>query len=369
MNSPDVKLFKQKGNQWVPEQQILGEHTQRVMAIDWAPKTNRILTCAADRNAYVWTYEDNVWKPVLVILRIDRAATCCKWSPNENKFAVGSGQKLVAVCFFDPENNWWSSRHIKKGFKSTVTSIDWHPNNQLLACGATDFRARVYNAYMKEVDGKAMAETSWGTGADLKAADDEGGAEEKKASGKPAKAGFGTLVAEFNNSYGGWVHSVSFNADGTVLAWVSHDSCLSVADSSLQKKVFTARWTGLPFTNVIWIAPDSLLATGHDYHPVLFKYKKGDAVQLGGRLVSGRGQQATKLTGKLDQWRLRDQKAIESSEAAADSSFAPDANYVHNNLITELAIHSGTRSACSKFVTVGLDGRLVLWDTQACLPK
>ena len=40
----------------------------------------------------------------------------------ENKFAVGSGQKLVAVCFFDPENNWWSSKHIKKGFKSTVTS-------------------------------------------------------------------------------------------------------------------------------------------------------------------------------------------------------------------------------------------------------
>ena len=136
--------------------------------------------------------------------------------------------------------------------------IDWHPNNQLLACGATDFRARcasasvvlprcpsrslvcpsllvhsslclvhtdyllrtvfarvcvilfysrraarrVYNAYMKEVDGKAMAETSWGTGADVKAADDDGGAEEKRSSSKPAKAGFGTLVAEFNNSYG-----------------------------------------------------------------------------------------------------------------------------------------------------------------------
>lgn len=49
MNSPYVKLFKQRGNQWIQEQQILGEHTQRVMAIDWAPKTNRILTCAAVR--------------------------------------------------------------------------------------------------------------------------------------------------------------------------------------------------------------------------------------------------------------------------------------------------------------------------------
>ena len=68
--------------------------------------------------------------------------------------------------------------------------------------------------------------------------------------------------------------------------------------------MFTARWKGLPFTNVIWIAPDSLLATGYDYYPVLFKYKKGDAVQLGGRLVSTRGQQAAKLTGCVSGFRL-----------------------------------------------------------------
>jgi len=35
-----------------------------------------------DRNAYVWTQgDDGKWKPTLVLLRINRAATCVKWSP------------------------------------------------------------------------------------------------------------------------------------------------------------------------------------------------------------------------------------------------------------------------------------------------
>lgn len=76
--------------------------------MDWAPKSNQLVTCAAvsavwmliytitnvlvlilqspfflkDRNAYVWTPTGSEWKPALVILRINRAATMVKWSPN-----------------------------------------------------------------------------------------------------------------------------------------------------------------------------------------------------------------------------------------------------------------------------------------------
>ena len=32
----------------------LDQHDIRVTGIDWAPNTNRIVTCSADRNAYVW---------------------------------------------------------------------------------------------------------------------------------------------------------------------------------------------------------------------------------------------------------------------------------------------------------------------------
>ena len=40
-----------------------------------------IFISSQDRNAYVWTYKGNEWKPSLVILRINRAATIVKWSP------------------------------------------------------------------------------------------------------------------------------------------------------------------------------------------------------------------------------------------------------------------------------------------------
>jgi hypothetical protein len=33
-----------------------------------------------------------------------------------------------------------------------VLSIDWHPNNVLLAAGSADMKARVFSAYIKEVD-------------------------------------------------------------------------------------------------------------------------------------------------------------------------------------------------------------------------
>lgn len=77
-----------------------------VAGIDWAPESNRIVTCGTDRNAYVWTLKGDVWKPTLVILRINRAARCVKWSPKENKFAVGSGSRLISVCYFEQENDW-----------------------------------------------------------------------------------------------------------------------------------------------------------------------------------------------------------------------------------------------------------------------
>ena len=54
----------------------------------------------------MWKFEGGAWKPVLVILRINRAATIVKWSPLENKFAVGSGARIISVCYFDKDNDW-----------------------------------------------------------------------------------------------------------------------------------------------------------------------------------------------------------------------------------------------------------------------
>lgn len=73
---------------------------------------NKIVSCSHDRNAFVWTFipahgdEPAVWKPALVILRIDRAAIDVKWSLDGLRFAVTSGAKCVPVCTYEPENDW-----------------------------------------------------------------------------------------------------------------------------------------------------------------------------------------------------------------------------------------------------------------------
>jgi hypothetical protein len=41
------------------------------------------------------------------------------------------------------------AKHIKKPLKSTVTTVDWHTNNILLATGSTDFKVRVFSTYIK----------------------------------------------------------------------------------------------------------------------------------------------------------------------------------------------------------------------------
>merc|ERR1711962_1777665 len=133
-NSKEVKLYSSNGKSF-EEDGKLDQHDLRVTGIDWAPKTNRIVTCSSDRNAYVWVKQDDgTWKHTLVLLRINRAATCVRWSPEENKFAVGSGAKIVSICYYETGMDWWVAKHIKKPLKSTVTSLDWHPNDVLLAC-------------------------------------------------------------------------------------------------------------------------------------------------------------------------------------------------------------------------------------------
>jgi len=81
----------------------------------------------------------------------------------EKKFAVGSGAQLISVCYFEVENDWWVSKHIKKPIRSTVTALDWHPNNMVLATGTADFRVRLFNVHMKEVDQCQKVKTEWDT--------------------------------------------------------------------------------------------------------------------------------------------------------------------------------------------------------------
>jgi actin related protein 2/3 complex subunit 1A/1B len=93
-NNNTVSIYKKNGNEWEIED-VLQEHDQIVTSISWSAKSDTLLTCSHDRNAYVWSLQDGQWKPTLVILRINRAATQVKWSPNGNLQLIFSFLEII----------------------------------------------------------------------------------------------------------------------------------------------------------------------------------------------------------------------------------------------------------------------------------
>lgn len=338
-NSDTVDIYNKSGSKWV-KVQTLEEHSERVTSIDWAPSTDRLVTASADRNAHVWTRDaSGQFRPTLVLLRIDRAATVVKWSPLENKFAVGSGAKLVSVCHFEPEHNWWVCKQIKKPFKSTVTCLAWHPNNALLAVGATDFKARIVSAYLKEADEKPTA-TCWGS--NMK---------------------FSNVMAEYSNGGSGWIRDVAFNRDGSLMAWVSHDSSVSVANGANQS-LAVMRFALLPMLTCCWLSDNVLVAAGHDCYPVLFRYDASGAgaLSIAGQLDMSADQSAgsAKMTAKT-MFGNMDRMATEDSVEKLGT--------IHQNSINQLAVIQADANRVRQFSTVGVDGRLVVWDTNTVEKK
>ncbi|KAG8951870.1 hypothetical protein FRC04_005562 [Tulasnella sp. 424] len=255
LNCNEATIFSRGPTGDWKAQDTLAEHDKLITSIDWAPTTNRIVTCSQDRNAYVWTQVPDplrgnalIWKPTLVLLRINRAATAVRWSPKEDKFAVASGARAIAICSFDADNDWWVSKQLKKPIRSTVLSIDWHPNNVLLAAGSADFKARVFSAYIKDVD-KKPSPTVWGE-----------------------KLPFNTVCGEYSSTTGGWVHAVGFSPSGDVLAFASHDSSITVVYPGPTPTIISLKQSTLPYLSLTWVSEDTLIAAGHDCQPVVFSH-------------------------------------------------------------------------------------------------
>lgn len=325
-NDNEIHIYRKSGNNYTLEH-TLKEHDQVVTSIDWAPKSNRIVSCSQDRNAYVWTFENNRWKPLLVILRINRAATHVKWSPSEEKFAVASGAKLVSICYFEEDHDWWVSKHIKK-HKSTVLKVAWHPNSALIATACADFKTRIFSAYVKGVD-KAAPDTPFGN-----------------------KLPFGEQFAELDSS-AGWNQSVKWSPSGKLLAFCGQDSTLSIADISSGKPeshTTVVRTSDLPFRDLLFINETTIVAAGHDCTPVLFQnqggwkmIKKLDSSGGGGAATADKGSNAFKMfQNKVDKGTSSTEETILTTK--------------HQNCISELQPYKGGYS------TTGLDGNLGIWD-------
>ncbi|KAF5357960.1 hypothetical protein D9756_001459 [Leucocoprinus leucothites] len=353
LNSNEVQLYSRKGQEWIPTE-TLSEHDKLITSIDWAPNSNRIVTASQDRNAYVWTETPDpetgklIWKPTLVLLRINRAATHVRWSPLENKFAVASGARTIAVCSFDEESNWWVAKHLKKPIRSTVLSVDWHPNNVLLAAGSADMKARVFSGYIKEVD-ERPAPSVWGS-----------------------KLPFNTICGEYSSPAGGWVHTVGFSPSGDVLAFASHDSSITIVYPG-GPTVYTVRLPTLPLVTLSWTSEESIVAAGHDCRPLVYAGSEqgwqevgtlddasSSKASEGSRSGFGSSGGVGRLkAGAFATFRDADSRGQNTGSVSSDTKL----NTIHQNTITSIRPYDIEGGYVARVSTSGVDGTLVIWDT------
>lgn len=264
-----------------------------------------------------------VYKPTLVLLRISRAATFVRWSPSETKFAVGSGDRLIAVCYFEEENDWWVSKHLKKPIRSTITSVDWHPNSVLLAAGSTDAHARVFSSFIKGVD-KRPEPSVWGE-----------------------RLPFNTVCGEYLNNSAGWVHSVSFSPSGDSLAFAAHDSSITVVYPSgpdqPPKAVVTVATQLLPFKSLIWSSEDEIIAAGYDCEA--FRFQGGESGwHLVGTVESRSASGADEV--RAEESALKMFKQMDLKGKAKDDT---QLKTVHQNTISNIRPHETSGAGLVKF--------------------
>lgn len=112
---------------------------------------------------------------------------------------------------------------------------------------------------------------------------------------------------------GGWIHCVCFSADGTKLAWVAHDSTVSIVDANKDPSVpILLRYDSLPFVSLTWISGGSLIAVGHDCCPVVFAYD-GSRLECKQRLDVKTDRGAGKGLSAMRKFRDIDRKATQEN--------------------------------------------------------
>ncbi|OLY78821.1 Actin-related protein 2/3 complex subunit 1 [Smittium mucronatum] len=78
------------------------------------------------------------------------------------------------------------------------------------------------------------------------------------------------MCGEYESEFSGWVHDVSFSPDGNQLAFVAHDSTLTIIDpaSSSATSILSK---DLPYNHILWMESDKIIVSGQDSIPSLYQ--------------------------------------------------------------------------------------------------
>ena len=331
----------------------LSGHDLPITSLDWDPNFNRILTCSEDCNAYVWNWEEGTWIPTLVLLKIKRAALCCRWSPDGRSFAVGSSERKLRICTFNTDQNLWvnpSGLHAKlereneaetgsetptvsNKSRGSIFCICWDRTGQLLCRGSLDGSMSIVSTYYDP--SQPIQECPFDiTSKDL----------------------FGFVFGDKCDV----VESIAVSLNNTVIAYADRSSDVHVLEftgHAMRKQ--TVHCPSLPFTSLLFVRDDVIVGGGYDGDLHVLS-KQSDAWEYRGvaDLSSAGGRQGMSSSFKERINKL--QSGMQSKQVKNNSS-------PHQNMILEIREMQKTGNVVTKISSCGLDGRIVVWNMEVVL--
>jgi len=108
---------------------------------------------------------------------------------------------------------------------------------------------------------------------------------------------------------------------------------------------------------LLWVTAKSIVAAGHDNNPTLFSGDASSWKQVE-KLDSGKTEAKAGKDTAMSKFKQMDSRAQEADNDTVLKT-------LHQNAISGLSVHTGGRGAVSKFATVGVDGKLIIWDIKS----
>jgi len=236
-----------------------------------------------------------------------------------------------------------------------VLCLDWCINNKFIVTGSTDFKCRVFSAYIDGIDSGE---------------DDGFGAVWAK------QHQFGEVLAEFDHAKA-WVTSVTWSPSAFRISFSGHGSSIHFAQilAGQPAEVQTVELEGRPFLDSTFLSSNVVVAVGFDCNPVMFLAQGDEANPLWKRVeeLDKPEEKEKKAAAAGGGGAFASSRALFAASADRGSSFGnsdrkPEAVTKHKNAImsvAKIAVVDGQTT--SKISTAGIDGRLIVWDLKKIL--
>lgn len=337
--SKEIIVAKYENGKFTTES-VLKQHDARVTSIDWCLcEGGQIVSCSEDRNAYVWTEtEPGKWEPVLVMLRIEYSANDVKWAPNGQKFACASGSKIVAICTFNEESNWWASEH-SKHFKSSVTKLAWSPDSMTVAATGTDRTVKLVNAFNKKTDPKESFSPFFG---------------EKLSSPKNK---LGTILYETEKLKEElWYNAVTFTPNGQTIIFATQTGKIGFIEANGGSPTVQMLETDkLPFVDLLCLDDNRVVAVGHHFNPCLF-VREGTEWKFKEELDKPKEQKKSAMNAREIFTSMTNKGTTEFKNAAEQIPTR------HKNVVTCIRAKKYDENwNVLEFSTSAMDGNVIVW--------